>query len=764
MLRALMLIPLLYALLVLGCSSTRQAVPDVAEAEDVQTPPTPQDVPTPPSDGDDPPQDESTPPSDPGPGDGADPADGEDVGQPAGPTVRPCTQRFEYDALDGSAQTVHLAGEFNDWSTTSHPLVKGGGSVWSIDLPTLDLEPGSMAYKFVVDGSDWVFDPANPMRKHVGVDDNSKAIIADCKVPLLELVSASQEQVSVRLYTGGGSDASVEWTVAEGFGAPQPLPLDQVVAIDLSGKPAGKHTLHFSASNGLGDAEPLFVPVWIEDEAFDWSDAVLYFAMTDRFHDGDPATGGPDGCLPPDNKANWLGGDWAGVRQKIEAGYFDALGVNAIWLTAFVDNPQGCMTGGLAKQYTSYHGYFPASQLAPESQLGSMADLQAMVAAAHERGIRVVVDLVANHLHTSHPFVSEHPGWFNDELDCKIDGNFDNNALTCWFEPYTPDLNYEQDDAVEEMTEAALWWIRNSDVDGFRIDAVKHMHDNFLRTLRYKVDRQVQTVPDSLFWMVGETFTGDWGGGSGDNEGTIKKYIAPHMLHGQFDFPLYWRILRVFARDEEQPLHLADLLSQGDGFYGSQAIMSNFLGNHDVPRFVSHAAGQIGDLWGNGAKEQGWDQPPGQPSEAEPYERLKLAFSFLFTIRGVPLIYYGDEIGLAGAGDPDNRREMVFDGWTPVQQSVYDHIGALAAARKAHPSLRNGSYKTLLADGALLVFERSGGGETAIVALNRSGVAQTAMLAGVSGSWTDALSGEVVSGGSSLSVVVQGWSVRILSQ
>ena len=111
------------------------------------------------------------------------------------------------------------------------------------------------------------------------------------------------------------------------------------------------------------------------------------------------------------------------------------------------------------------------------------------------------------------------------------------------------------------------------------------------------------------FYTVGETFVGDWGGGSGPNETVLKKYINDKMLHGQFDFPMYWRILRVFARNEEPPSHVTDLLTQSAGYYGSAAVMSRFLGNHDVPRFISHAANQIGDVWGNGSKEQGWDNP-----------------------------------------------------------------------------------------------------------------------------------------------------------
>jgi len=778
MLRATLLITLLFALFA-GCTETRETLPDAAAAADTTTTGTtgdtsPADVVE--SDPDEGPTPTDTPDTGDGDGDEPDAVDDventSDTGDPpdtsttGAPQARPCVASFEYV---GSASSVHLAGEFNEWSADAAPLAQAG-DVWTIDLDTTDIAPGSYAYKFVVNGGEsWQLDAGNPMRKHSGGVENSKVIIEDCALPLLELetvtVTGTTITAKVRVWAGkdGGALTELEWT--HGFDPPTPLEPAELVTVTYEAAAAGKHTLRFDGANAHGEAVPLYLPTWVEDEPFDWSEAVLYFAMTDRFKDGDPSVGKPDGCLPADNKANWLGGDWEGVRQKLEEGYFDKLGVDAIWLTAFVDNPSGCLSGNLGKTYTSYHGYFPASQLAPEEQLGSMEDLQAMVAAAHARGIRVVVDLVANHLHDSHPFNQEHPDWFNAFIDCKSDGNFDKNPLTCWFEGYTPDLNYEQDGAVEEMTEAALWWVLNTDVDAFRIDAVKHMQDNFLRTLRWKIQRRVETVPGALFWMVGETFTGDWEGGNGKNEGTIKKYIAPHMLHGQFDFPLYWRIVRVFARDEESPLHLADLLTAGDGYYGSQALMSNFLGNHDVPRFISHAAGQIGDLWGNNAKQQGWDNPPGQPSNAEPYERLKLAFSFMFAVKGAPLIYYGDEIGMPGAGDPDNRRMMWFDGWSAQQQAVFDHVGALAAVRKAHPSLANGAYKTLKTDDAVLAFERSLGDDTTIVVLNRSGGERTVTVGAADGQWSDALGeGAFTASGGSMSVSVPAWGARFLSK
>ncbi len=652
-------------------------------------------------------------------------ADAADVAAIPALPDRACLYRF---TVASEAASVHVAGEFNDWSTTALPLVSDGQGVYSADLDTTGLA-GSYAYKLVFNGNDWQLDGAEPMRKIVGGVENSKVLLPDCRLPLLELetleVSADHLRVVVAVRRGSGGAALEGERVERGGVLYDGATWDaqsQRFTLDVKSPAAGKWGLTFRIRNGAGEAVPLHLPIWVEAQAFDWRDAVLYFAMTDRFLDGDPSSSSADACLPNGNKANWLGGDWKGVRQRVEDGYFDSLGVNALWLTAVVDNPDGCETGAAdGRQYTSYHGYFPSSQLDPEPRLGTLAELRQLVAAAHARGIRVLVDLVANHLHETHPLVSEHTadGWFNSFVTCQ-DGGFDNAPLNCWFEPYLPDLDYTNDAVVEAMTDMAVEWVLAADLDGFRVDAVKHMHPNFLRTLTAKLGRVAETVPGARFYLVGETFTGEWGGGQGPNETLIKSYVNPTLLDGQFDFPLYWNIVKAFARGELGLGDLGNITLAAQGYYGPFAVMSSFAGNHDVPRLLSHAAGQIGDVWGNGSKDQGWNAPPSQPTQLEPYERAALALGFLFTAPGVPLLYYGDEVGLVGAGDPDNRRLMPWDGYSAGQLLVRERVQAFGAARRKLAALRRGDFQLVQGSADLLVFRRTLGAEVVTVALNRA--------------------------------------------
>ena len=157
-----------------------------------------------------------------------------------------------------------------------------------------------------------------------------------------------------------------------------------------------------------------------------------------------------------------------------------------------------------------------------------------------------------------------------------------------------------------------------------------------------------------------------------------------------------------------------------DGYYGQQAVMSTFLGNHDVPRVLSHAAAQISDMWGNGSKEQGWNNPPSAPMSEDPYKRLKMAWTFLFSQNGIPLVYYGDEIGMPGAGDPDNRRFMRFDAQlSPNERSTLEHVQILGKTRQKHSSMRTGQRRSLVNDANFWAYIMKDSNDAVLVVLNR---------------------------------------------
>ncbi len=637
-----------------------------------------------------------------------------------------------------SAGPIYLRGEINSWSL-ANPLVKNG-DVWEMTLDSLD--EGDYAYKLYDQSTgEWFLDPNNPYTKYVEGVANSRLRVPDCEPPLLELLAPPVVgEDSIRITVGAsygrgrvGLDAGsvVVRRNGEVLNGDWFNPQDGVLTVEQSGLAPGKYSYLFEISdtNGL-KTEPLFVPVWIEAESFDWRDASLYFVLTDRFHNGDESNDAPVQDSQLDWKANWQGGDFAGIREKIEDGYFSDLGINALWISSPIMNTEGAFWGSDGHKYSGYHSYWPISTGwtgdAPLSgvevidpHFGTLEEFKALVQVAHEHGIRIVVDFVANHVHSDSPLYEAHLNetspWFHWNNGVPGQGYVCGweRPIDCWFAEYLPDLEYKNLNVMKTVMDHAIWLIQETNIDGFRLDAVKHMILDFSTTIRARIGEEIDTHEDIRFYMVGETFTGENG------QDAIAAFVGSNMLDGQFDFPLFWASLKALVRHEAGLSDLKNFVVGNMGRYGSDAVMSNFLGNHDVPRVLSHADGSIGDLWGNGSKEQGWTSPPGNPSTSWPYARLRMAWTFLFAVPGVPLIYYGDEIGLPGAGDPDNRRMMVFEGLDTQQQATLEHVGKIGKARLDHPALRTGELTTLSVDANYWAYVLKKDSDVALVVLNR---------------------------------------------
>lgn len=477
---------------------------------------------------------------------------------------------------------------------------------------------------------------------------------------------------------------------------------------------------------------------------YDWRDAVMYFVFVDRFLDGDPSNNGaPSGA---EAAAEYKGGDWAGLLQKIEAGYFGDLGVNTLWITVPMQNPNNKEIGADGKYYSAYHGYWPADLTKTEEHFGSMADLKAVVDAAHAKGLKVLVDYAMNHVHTSSPVYAQHQDWFWPNSNgnggncvcgegCSWDGD---QGKRCWFRDYLPDFNFTNSDARKFSVDNAIWWIQQTGIDGFRLDAVKHIEDAWLLDLRSRVTSDIESASQQHFYMVGETFTGD--------KGLIKYYVDPvNKLDGQFDFPLRVTLARTVLMRKAPMSELADFLNSNDAYYGP-GIMSTFIGNHDMPRPIHFA--QDTPVWDNewdDGKNLAWSNQPGPPGGTSAFERLGNAFTILFTTKGIPLVYYGDEVGLPGAGDPDNRRMMQWQGYSMGQQQLLTHVKKLGKIRAEHPALRHGARQTLGVTNDTLAYKMTSVEETVYVVVNRGDTQQS--VGGLpGGTLTNLLTGSSVGG------------------
>jgi len=643
---------------------------------------------------------------------GLDPVDTDADLDPA--PIRSCRVQIQGELPDGVQQGA-VAGTFSDWQPVALDDADGDGT-GTADLGTL--VPGTYAYKFVWDGTyedqppPWV-----PTTWDDGVE-NRALIVEDCRQPDLQPVSISATpqgtlHAEVQWVRGRDGDPLDRESIRISLGdAPVPPTYrDGLLVIDAAGLPPGKHSLRVQASDTAGrSAEPVWLPVWVEDEPFAWSDGVLYFAFVDRFRDGGPSPEDPiTGHLPG---AGYREGDLVGLRDALREGFFDDFGVRSIWLSPVADNPDGAWAGSVPGQdYTGYHGYWPVAPGTVEGRFGTTqvdaeTALHQVVEEAHARGIRVVLDLVLNHVHQDHPWVSEHPDWFDLDAPCVCGDpgcGWEEKPRTCRFAPYLPDVEYRARGAVEGQLDEVWWWLTTFDLDGLRVDAAKHMDHVILRRLSLMLQDRVDAAGGAHVYLVGETFTGP------DQRDLIRAYVAEHELDGQFDFPLYWRI-RESLRDEGSFRPLAAEARAGAEVYGPfLPTMSPFFGNHDVARLSTELAGcedwsavwgVCSDVLGKGPADRI------EPDQAWLVDRMSLAWALVVTRPGVPLLYYGDELGLAGANDPDNRRDRPWTELSAAQRELQARFEALAAARAGSVALRRGQVRELWVDDDLYVIAR----------------------------------------------------------
>ncbi len=249
----------------------------------------------------------------------------------------------------------------------------------------------------------------------------------------------------------------------------------------------------------------------------------------------------------------------------------------------------------------------------------------------------------------------------------------------------------------------------------------------------------------SRFYLVGETF--DY-----DGREVLRSFVDPNTaLDGQFDFPFKARLCEALFTPGGRLDGFAGWMQTNDTFYGERSLMSTFIGNHDIPRAIHFASRQITDCRQGSNTGNGWSMDYRQPTDAAPYERLGLAFAVMLTNPGVPLIYYGDEIGLAGGGDPDNRRSMPWSdsALNPAQIALRARVSTLSRIRAENPVVARGARTTLSSSQDTWVYRMSGctGGRDVIVAINRADDGR--MVTMPAGMYTDlmATGGATVMGG-----------------
>jgi glycosidase len=453
-------------------------------------------------------------------------------------------------------------------------------------------------------------------------------------------------------------------------------------------------------------------------------DDVMYLIMPDRFANGDPRNDQPAEAPGSHDRAKpraYHGGDLAGIKNHLA--YMKELGVTTLWLTPIVKN-------GATQDY---HGYGAVDLYAVDPHLGTVKDYQDLVAAAHQQHMKIFFDAVPNHVGPKHPWVANPPlpDWFhgtlqhhldsfspvkgtfygktggqasgNDPFEALIDphapASMKKNLTEGWFFGVLPDMNTENPVVAQYLLQNSIWWAETSGLDGFRVDTFPYVGRKFWAEWHAGLRRIYPYLT-----TVGEVFHPDPSVTS-FFVGGVKRYDGIDSgLSTVFDYPMYFTLRDVLLKDAPVG-RIADVLRH-DNLYVYPDMLVPFFANHDVPRFAS--------------------------AEGSSPEKIKLAFGLTLTLRGIPEIYYGDEIGMPGGGDPDNRRDFP-GGWigdannaftqagrTRERQEMFSYVQALLRIRGEHSALRGGKLWHLASDESSYVFARESEEERLVVAFNNS--------------------------------------------
>ncbi len=644
-------------------------------------------------------------------------------------------QSFKFKPT-AKARKVNLFGTFNGWNRESLPMKLDNNGVYNITIP---LEAGRYEYKFFVDGKELV-DPSNSDKTPNGMGDfNSVITVAPRHVEetFLHVLEKkySKSKIVLEYYYGKGSqngklDHSNVFTLMnnERISQSQVKIAGDTISVVLKSGELKKNPLVRIWVDQRGQTTNIQTVRFIngkpagEEKNVTLQDQIIYSIMIDRFYDGDSSNDRPVILPGLSYKANYQGGDFQGIIDKINSGYFDSLGVNTLWLSPVVDNPDSAYREYPAphRLYTGYHGYWPLHSYRVEEHFGTMALLKKLVQLAHKHKIKILFDYVAHHVFIDNPIYRKHRDWFGS-LSLP-DGRknlrlWDEERLTTWFDVYLPTFNYVGSKAARDaMTNNAIWWLKETDADGFRHDAVKHVPNSFWRLLTYKMKKEIEIPEKRNLFQIGETF---------GSYNLVSSYVNNGQLNAQFNFNLYDVAIPTFVGEKTSFVPLENELKKSFLVYGYNNLMGNIMDSHDKVRFMAYADGEI-PLTGNvDASELGWDDPPKVKHESS-YKKLKLYLSYLLTIPGTPVIDYGDEIGMTGAADPDNRRMMRFgnqlSNW---EKETLVGVRKIISLRKNNPALRYGDFEPLDADTSCFVYLRSDMNQRILVALNKSGSEKT---------------------------------------
>ena len=409
----------------------------------------------------------------------------------------------------------------------------------------------------------------------------------------------------------------------------------------------------------------------VEKEERKWQDETIYFLMVDRFNNGDMSN---DKNVNTEDPKAYQGGDFQGIIDKLD--YIKDMGFTAIWLTPIFDN-----------QPMGYHGYWITDFYKTEEHFGSMKTFKKLVDEAHKRDMKVMLDFVVNHVGPEHSWVNDpdKEDWFHDKQPMNF--NNEESLQNAWLYDL-PDLNTENPEVKSYLFDAAKWWIKETDIDGYRLDTVRHVPQEFWD----EFSEEVKSVKDD-FYLLGEVFDRDPEKIAAYNDAGIDGFV---------NVPQAEEMRTVFQKPDTSMERLFNFWKYNETYYDNPYLMGTFIDNHDMERFTRMIVQE----------------------KLFPGTRWKLALTYMYTTPGIPIVYYGSEIAMDGGNDPDNRRFMNFR----ADEELIDYISRLGEIRQEYPSLTRGDIEPLYNKDGMGIFKRTYEDQTTVIAINNSSETQNVQL------------------------------------
>ena len=398
------------------------------------------------------------------------------------------------------------------------------------------------------------------------------------------------------------------------------------------------------------------------------SEDVIYLLMPDRFANGNPNNDSVEGMLEParrNDPSGRHGGDIQGVMEHLD--YIKDLGMTAVWLTPVFENDQ-------APDYKAYHGYAATDMYKIDRRFGSNKEFVEFVQACHDKGLKVIMDMIHNHIGDQHWWMKDLPfkNWVHDQSEYgntsyrgtvasdPYASEYDTDKLVKgWFVDEMPDLDQRNQQLADYLIQNTLWWIEYSGIDGIRMDTYLYPYQDYMSRWAKEV---LEAYPD--FNIVGESWVETVAHESywqEDKEGEKDGYES--NLPSVTDFQIHFAVRDAFNQDFDWETGLMKIyyaLSQ-DRLYSDPMKNVIFLDNHDISRIYS--------------------------TLGEDIRNLKMAYAFLLTTRGIPQVYYGTELafkaGPGSWGDGAKRAEMP-GGWVGDERSVFTELGRTAEENEMH--------------------------------------------------------------------------------